>query len=225
MKNKKKDLYEEFSSTLIWFLIGLVIICLSIALSFKFSKYGNELKIQDYFAYVGAFGGAILSAGISFFILFITIERGKIEQEENMLNSSRPVIKVESKFINYGTDDPKIYYEKQGVHNKKDRTYIEFIIKNIGNGPARNIVMNLNETDVTTYTGINEKFDLGCGEHKYINIIASYDDITNRGQDNCMKIICEDIFSKRQYEYEIAIIKDEENNYIIQMIEENIIKK
>lgn len=223
MKNKKKDLYEKFGSTLIWFIIGLVIIAASIALTFRFSKYGDELKIQDYFAYAGSFGGAILSAGISFFILFITIERGKIEQEENMLNSARPILKIN--FNNIGNShNYKIYYIKtNSKENSPDR--LNFSIKNIGTGPARNLKIKIEDEYVTTFGGLIEKNDVGINEEILIDLRTKYNKLLT--DDYCNLFIeCTDIYNKRQYISEVKAVRQTGHTSIeyYEVIEERCIE-
>lgn len=230
---KKKDKVDEFSKLLVVFLIGLIIIAITIAVAFKNSKYGGLLEIKDYFNFAGSFGGAILSASISFFILFITIESNKSEQQESMLNLSRPVLKVQVNFASVAPQNERNYYAMKDVNQNrvrdrvKDRVSLE--IKNIGTGPARKLTIKIGDFTVTRYTGLIEKLDIGVGEHLIINISAFYTEILENDKEGNgiseLVVTCKDIFDKRLYEYKFNLIKEAEctNIQLVEMIEENII--
>lgn len=220
----KKNLIDGLGKVLFYFIVWIILVAISIIFSFKVSKYGNHLLINDYFNFIGSFGGAALSSIISFFILFITIIYNKSDQEENMLNLSRPVIKIESRMSDNG-EYAKEYCAVKDINKRENLILIKFIIKNIGNGPARNIEMKINDNSITTFNGIIEKLDLGVGEETYIWLIVRYAESFFKEENNLMEIICEDIFSKRQYKYKVSIIEGKTCDNTIQMIEENIIKK
>ncbi|MBN1079298.1 hypothetical protein [Clostridium botulinum] len=77
IKNKS---FEQAVSIFILYIIGIGAF---VAIAFRISSYGHELKISDYFNFVGSFGGAILGAIVSFLILYITVirERNALEQQ------------------------------------------------------------------------------------------------------------------------------------------------
>ncbi len=221
---KKKELIDGLGKLLMYFTIWILIVATCIMFAFKNSIYGYQLVISDYFNFIGSFGGAALSSIISFLILFITIVYNKSEQEENMLNSARPVIKIESRMFDNDVY-AKEYYAVEDITKIENLTFIKFIIKNIGNGPARNIEMKLNETVITTSNGVVEKLDLGVGEETYILLLVRYDESFFIDENNFMGIICEDIFSKRQYEYKVSVVEGKISGNTMQMIEENVIEK
>lgn len=220
--SKKKNSMDGLGKILLYFTIWIFIFSISILFSFKNSTYGSDLLISDYLNFIGSFGGAALSSVISFLILFITVFYNKSDREEDMLNSSRPVIKIESRISDNG-EYIKEYCAVKDINKTEDMTLIKFMIKNIGNGPARNIEMKINENSITTLNGILEKLDLGVGEETYIWLLVRYEESFFKEENNFMEVICDDIFSKRQYKYKISII--EGTSTTIQMIEENMIIK
>lgn len=76
----RKDSFENFT---VIFLLTLIFVAICIACTFKLSKYGYLLEIKDYFNFAASFGGAILSAGISMIVLFITTKQTREIQDEN----------------------------------------------------------------------------------------------------------------------------------------------
>lgn len=220
---KKKKWVDELWKIMVWFVVFIVIVAISIMFSFKYSIYGSELKISDYFNFIGSFGGAALSSVISFIILFITIFYNKSEQEENMLNSARPVLKI--KFNNNEIrDNPKIYYIKV---DPKEHTFdnLNLSIKNIGTGPARSLKIKIKDEYVKTYGNLIEKNDIGVNEEIIINIRTKYNDLLIN--DSCNIFIeCIDIYNKRQYVFQVKAIKLKEYTSVeyYELIDEKVIE-
>lgn len=221
---KKKELIDRLGKVLMYFIIWILVVATCIMIAFNNSVYGDQLVISDYFNFIGSFGGAALSSIISFLILYITLVYNKSEQEENMLNLARPVIKIESRTFENDVY-AKEYCAVQDRSKNENLTFVKFVIKNIGNGPARNIEMKINETVVTAFNRVVEKFDLGVGEETHILLLVRYGESLFIDGNNFMRIICEDIFSKRQYKYTVSIVIGEISGDTMQIIEESVIKK
>lgn len=80
----QRDNVEKKASRMFGFLaIVLIIVGLTIALTFRNLPYGEQLEIKDYFNFVGSFTGASISALISIVVLFITVSQTREIQEEN----------------------------------------------------------------------------------------------------------------------------------------------
>lgn len=208
MKRKEK-LIDGLGKILLYFTIWIMIVAISIIVSFKNSTYGNELLISDYFNFVGSFGGAALSSIISFFILFITIVYNKSEQEEDMLNSSRPILKISN-----NNDSDNINVKKYIIKVNKSKIgyssydHIKLKVKNIGVGPARALTIKIGNEYVETYGGLIEKNDLGVNEEIIISITTDYKELLINNECN-MILECTDIYNKRKYIFEVRAIKQE----------------
>lgn len=220
---KKKNIIVALEKALFYFTIWIIILSISIILSFKFSKYGNQLFINDYLNFIGSFGGAALSSIISFLILFITIIYNSSEQEENMLNSARPILKIN--FVNSNDrHNCKIYYKNVDIkQNGYDN--LNFKVKNIGTGPARKVEIYIKDEGVTNYGGLIEKNDLGVNEEIIINIRTKYENLLINGE--CLIIIkCIDIYNKRKYIFKVKAVKQKDHTSVeyFELIDENIIE-
>lgn len=76
---RNQEAYKKFFCVITFLLIvGAV----SIGFCFKYGKYGNLLKIEDYLSYIGSFGGATLGAIASFAVITISIAEQKKQFEE-----------------------------------------------------------------------------------------------------------------------------------------------
>lgn len=201
---KNKSLLDGLIKILVIFTVWMVLLLICIMYIFKNSSYGDNLLISDYFNFVGSFGGAALSSIISFLILFISILFSKIEQKDNMLNSVRPILKIN--FISRRNEvNHKIYYTK--VDSKESNfDNLNFSIKNIGTGPARGLKIKIDNEYVTTFGGLIEKSDLGVSEELSVDLRTKYESLLV--DDYCdIFIECVDIYNKRQYIFEVRAIK------------------
>lgn len=207
--NKKKNLIDGLWKILSIFTIWIILVSICIMFIFRNSNYGDTLLISDYFSFVGSFGGAALSSIISFCILFISIINNRSEQEENMLNSARPILKMNKNRESDNLNTKKYIIEidacKIGYSTNDE---IKFKIKNIGTGPARSLTIKIGEEYVKTYGGFIEKNDLGINEEITILITTDYKKILNNNE--CTIVLeCTDIYNKRQYMFEVIAIKQE----------------
>ncbi|NWK12941.1 hypothetical protein [Clostridium cadaveris] len=229
MNNKKYALRVIF---------GLILLTIVIMFTFSVFPCGEQLKINDYFQFSGSLFGAIIGAMVSFEILNITSKNQKEEFErrrkidehvrrEDMLNSSRPVLKVS---ICFNIDANRTYFYEAEKSGTKSYNYVSLKFINIGTGPARNISIKINNNDVTRSSKIKEKFDLGVGEIEVIKIITDYNKILREGiegnKEAELYIACRDIYDERCYEYNIKLINEKDYTGIetVEMIEEKIIE-
>lgn len=207
--NKKQNLIGGLWKILLIFTVWIILISICIMFIFRNSNYGDTLLISDYFSFVGSFGGAALSSIISFFILFISIINNKSEQEENMLNSARPILKLNNNRESDNLNTKKYIIEIDQckiAYSTNDQ--MKFKIKNIGTGPARSLTIKIGGEYVKTYGGLIEKNDLGVNEEIIILITTDYKKILNNNE--CTIILeCTDIYNKRQYMFEVSAIKQE----------------
>ena len=187
MKNENKN-EKNLRKLFVEFILSLVFVAICIALAFKFSPYGHELKINDYFTYAGTFGGAILGAGISIAILYITIQNSNKDREEDMLNAARPILKV-YKLTSTTNNRFNLGYDNDGCRTCDN---IYFGIKNIGVGPARSLSIQIAGYDVENpYNSGKIEFDLGVNEHIDMDIRTYFEDnniLHEDGNDKTKKI-------------------------------------
>lgn len=80
--NLKKNI-NKYNIMILLVAVVPMVFCLIIMLVFRNSKYGQLLEVNDYFNFIGSFGGAILSAIISLIVLYITVQQTREIQNEN----------------------------------------------------------------------------------------------------------------------------------------------
>lgn len=90
-KNKKKDKNDILLESMLFLFAVLILLGICILLFFKKYDTENKLNIVNYLEYIGSFGGAILSSGVSFIILSLTIifQRRDIEKQRQIDKNTR----------------------------------------------------------------------------------------------------------------------------------------
>ncbi|NRT90921.1 hypothetical protein [Clostridium beijerinckii] len=91
IQNEDKLEEYKFTNIILQFVSTLSGIALLIVGGFKFSPYGQDLKVSDYLNFIGSFGGAILGAMMSLLILVITINNQKknMDDQRRIDNNAR----------------------------------------------------------------------------------------------------------------------------------------
>ncbi|MDU3323780.1 hypothetical protein [Clostridium sp.] len=232
---RKKD--DRFINGVLWLIGWMILFAIVLSLTFKSFDKANEITIVNAFEFAGSFGGAILGAGVSLIILSITLIRQRRDAEEqrevdkrirreDMLNSSRPVLKVQKyKTVNGAADINRFYYEASGTETHND---ICLNIKNIGTGPARGITIKLGDDDLLGENKIKQRFDLGVGECEAIKIFTDYSRVlkedTEKNRHAKLYVSCRDIYNERQYDYKVKLMTKKGFSHImtIELIEEKI---